>query len=206
MSLAQAKRMSDFIKATRSRDILELGFAHGVSTCYMAEVLREQGLGGAITTIDLASGTKRKPSIEELLTECELSEYVTYYFEPKGFTWRLMKMLDETSNPCFDLVYLDGGHSWDCTGFAFFLVDKLLRPGGWLIFDDIDWTYHNSQALKDSEQVAKMPIDFRETPQVRKVFELLVLQHPSYINCKIEDKWGYAQKKKKGLLSFLKAA
>jgi len=196
MSLDQAERMRAFIRRHRPRDVLELGFAHGVSTCYMAAALEEIG-GGSLTTIDLENSRKREPSIDDLLGQCGFSDRVTVHFEPRSFTWRLMRMLEQPSPPMFDLVYLDGGHSWDVTGFGFFLVDKLLRDDGWLIFDDIDWTFATSPALSEKPVVQEMPEDFRETPQVRKVFELLVMQHPDYRRCRVKQSWGYAQKRRR---------
>jgi predicted O-methyltransferase YrrM len=196
MSLDEAKRMRKFVQRHRPSDVLELGFAHGVSSCYMAAALDEIG-GGRITTIDLESSRKREPNIHDLLDQCGFSDSVTVHFEPRSFTWRLMRMLEQPSPPMFDLVYLDGGHSWDVTGFGFFLVDKLLRDGGWLIFDDIDWTYAESPTLGDKPIVQEMPEDYRETPQVRKVFELLVKQHPGYTRCSIKRSWGYAQKRRR---------
>lgn len=78
---------------------------------------------------------------------------------------------------------------------AFFLVDRLLRPGGWIIFDDLDWTYAISPALKDTELVRNMPVDERTAPQVRKIYELLVKPHRSYHNFRVQDGWAYAQKR-----------
>jgi hypothetical protein len=52
-----------------------------------------------------------------------------------------MKLLEVHADPIYDFCYIDGGHSWDVSGFGFFLVEKLVRPGGWLLFDDLDWTY-----------------------------------------------------------------
>ena len=71
-----------------------------------------------------------------------------------------MEMIEAELPPTFDLVYLDGGHTWDATGFAFFLVDKLLRSGGWLIFDDIYWTINRSKRLKDTEFAVEIVVDF----------------------------------------------
>ena len=30
--------------------------------------------------------------------------------------------------------------NWDTDGPSLFLVDRLLRPGGWIVFDDIEWS------------------------------------------------------------------
>jgi predicted O-methyltransferase YrrM len=196
MSLDQAQRITEFIHLHRVRDVLELGFAHGASTCYLLAALEEGG-GGSVVTIDLQSARNRTPHIEQLVANCSFGESVklSIFYEPTSFTWRLMKMLEAEPVPTFDFCYLDAGHNWATTGYGFLLVDRLLRPGGWVIFDDIYWTYATSPTLRDSPRVQAMPQDERETPQVKKVFDLLVIPHPNYTNFRIEHGWGFAQKK-----------
>jgi len=194
MSLYQANRLTAFMAEHAVQNVLELGFAHGVSTCYMATALARFG-SGSIVTIDLESARQREPNIEELLARVGQSGRVTVYFEPTSYTWRLMKFLEEERRPAFDLCYIDGAHNWFVDGFAFFLVHLLLKPGGWIIFDDLDWTYATSPSLAHTERVRRMPEDERTTPQVRKVYELLVKSHPQYHNFRMENGWAYAQKK-----------
>lgn len=194
MSLERAHRMRSFIIEHRVQDILELGFRHGVSTCYMAHALAARGPEGHITTIDLDNARQAEPNIEQLLEAVEQRHRVTIYYEPTSYTWRMMKMLEADPTPRFDLCFLDGAHNWFVDGFAFFLVDRLLKPGGWIIFDDLDWTYADSLSLRKSASVREMPAEERETPQVRKVYELLVKTHPAYANFETEQDWAFAQK------------
>jgi predicted O-methyltransferase YrrM len=188
MSLKKAQVMQDFIHKHSISNILELGFFHGVSTCYMAAALEEVDQG-SIVSIDLHSAQKRQPNIEELLEKCGYLDTVEFYYEPASYNWRLMKLI-EAQEKTFDLCYLDGGHDWYNTGLAFFLVDKLLRPGGWIIFDDLDWTMEHIEA----QWALRKPEEERVTPQVRKVWELLVKTHPQYSNFYEQGGWGYAQK------------
>lgn len=194
MSPAQAKQMMQFIADQEITAILELGFAHGVSTCYMATALARSG-GGSVVTIDLEGARSLTPNVEELLGRVGEHDRVEVFFEPTSYTWRLMKLLEEDATPRFDLCYLDGAHSWFVDGFAFFLVDRLLKPGGWIIFDDIDWTYGTSPTLRNSDQVRHMPAEERTTPQVRKIYELLVRTHPSYEEFLLDGSWAFARKK-----------
>jgi predicted O-methyltransferase YrrM len=194
MTLDQASTITHFIRDIGARDILELGFRHGVSTCYMSAALAAMG-GGSIVTIDLESARNAKPNIEELLTAVGQRDRVQIFYEPTSYTWRLMKMLEQSPIPQFDLCYLDGAHNWFVDALAFFLVDRLLKPGGWIIFDDLDWTYASSPALKDSEYVRNMPADERTTTQVRKIYELLVKTHPSYDDFRVESEWAFAHKR-----------
>ncbi len=149
--------------------------------------LAEAG-GGSIVTIDLLNAEKRQPNIEELLAKCGYLDLVDFYYEPVSYNWRLMKLIEEQKT--FDFCYLDGGHDWYNTGYAFFLVDKLLQPGGWILFDDLDWTMEHI----DAKWALKKPLEERITPQVRKVWELLVQTHPNYTNFQERGSWGYAEK------------
>lgn len=194
MSRDQADRMATFIADHRIRTILELGFKHGVSTCFIAAALART-TGGSIVTIDLESARTLSPNIEQLLERIGERDRVEVFYEPTSYTWRLMKFLEKDPTPRFDLCYLDGAHNWFVDGLAFFLVHRLLRPGGWIIFDDLDWTYESSPTLKNTEYVRKMPEDERTTAQVERIYELLVKTHPEFEEFRREAGWAYARRK-----------
>ena len=66
MTLKQAEIIAEFIADKQIETILELGFKHGVSTCYMAAALADLGRG-SIVAIDLEQARAATPNIEELL-------------------------------------------------------------------------------------------------------------------------------------------
>jgi predicted O-methyltransferase YrrM len=193
MKLARAQEITGVILENRFRSILELGFRHGVSTCYLAGAIDELG-GGSVTTIDRSGARDADPNIEELLGRLGLARYVSVFYEPRSYIWRLMKMLEEDPSPRFDFCYIDGAHDWYTDGFAFFLVDRLLVPGGMIIFDDLDWTFATSPNMRNTPEVRSMPEEERVTPQIRKVYELLVKPHASYGEFVVRRRWAYARK------------
>lgn len=193
MTLPQAEVITDLVIENRFQNILELGFHHGVSTCYLAGAVDELG-GGTVTTIDLLAARDADPNVEKLLEGLGLDQYATVFYEPTSYTWRLMRMIEEDPAPRFDFCYVDGAHDWFIDGFAFFLVDKLLMPGGLIVFDDLDWTFDKSPSLQDSEKVKSMPDDERSIPHVRQIYELLVKQHPAYTEFRAMDGWAFARK------------
>ena len=193
MTPEQGERIATFIADQGITDVLELGFRHGVSTVYMAAALAQAGRGH-IVTIDLSAARQNEPNVEELLTRIGERDRVDVFYEPTSYTWRLMRLLQQDPAPRFDLCYIDGAHDWFVDGFAFFLVDRLLRPNGWIVFDDMNWTYASSTALRNTERVKQMPEDERTAAQVRLVYDLLVKTHPGYHNFRDEGDWGFAQK------------
>jgi predicted O-methyltransferase YrrM len=193
MSTEHADIMTALIVEHRLHRVLELGFHHGVSTCYIAAALDELG-GGSLTTVDLEHARHLAPNVETLLGGLGLLHLVSVHYEPASYLWRLMKMLEAEPQPRFDLCYIDGAHSWATDGLAFFLVDRILAPGGWIVFDDLDWTFATSPGLKRTEMVRAMPREERETPQVRRVYELLAKTHGSYDELVVRRWLGSGQK------------
>jgi predicted O-methyltransferase YrrM len=193
MRARQAEKLQELIVRHELRQCLELGFYHGVSSAYFAEIIRDAfGKRGHLTTIDRLHVLNLSPNVEQLLNQLGLSKYVTVYAEERSFTWRLMHLIEENPAPVFDFAYLDAGHTWDVTGFGFLLVDRLLRPGGWIALDDLNWTHAASPAL--AAQSSKLPEKERVTPQVRKVWELLVQRHPCYGEFREDGQYGLARK------------
>ena len=101
--------------------------------------------------------------------------------------------------PCFDFVYLDGAKNWTIDGLAVILIEKLLRPGGWLLMDDLDWTYAQDPG-RDATDGIHPPRAVRAPsctePHLRAVFDLIVAQHPSLHRAapRRTSWWGWARK------------
>lgn len=196
MEVEQAAKLERFLKRYRLTSCLELGFLHGKSSAFIASVLRDMGKGH-LTTIDQKHSIEREPNIHQVLDKLGLEDWVTPIYEPRSYNWRMMRMLEERERPSFDFCYIDAAHTWYDTGFGFFLVDKLLRPGGWILFDDMHFAYEKllKPGAKKPGYLARMTPEERETKQVQKVWKLLVKEHPDYDEFIEEDTWGFARKR-----------
>jgi predicted O-methyltransferase YrrM len=183
----------DFIRKHRLTRCLELGFAHGVGTIWIAGAVHSLG-EGKVVAVDNQSALERAPSAEDLVNRAGLQHLVNLHFDPVSYTWHLKRNLEAYAQEPFDFVFIDGAHSWDTDGFAFFLVEKALRPGGWILFDDLDWSYSKSPAALTKEFVRSLTDEQKNTAQIREVWEKLVLQHPSFGNFIEDNGWGWAQK------------
>lgn len=192
MTADQGRLVTDFICTHQLRRCLELGFAHGSGTAYLAHAVRP--LGGRVTAVDLEAARQRQPDIYTTLRQAQVDPAeVELYFEPSSYTWRMMKFLEAGRAGTFDFVYLDGAHNWQVDGLAFYLSEKLLRPGGWILFDDLNWTFE-SPSLQKFDWVQRMSPEERRTPQVRKIWELLVQSNPAFDQLLEQDDWGFARK------------
>jgi predicted O-methyltransferase YrrM len=206
----QKDELYDFIITEKPNRILELGFAHGVSACVMAAALDEVHQRGLIDTIDSipAKNWQNKViSIEDLSSKLGLSKYINIYREAKSYNWWLKKELEnKRNNPRwldYDFVFIDGSHNWTIDGFAFFLVEKLLRPGGWILFDDLGYSYSQMINIDGRRETAgvshyDMSQDEIDAKSVGLIFELLVKEHERFENFSysFSGYWGWAQKTK----------
>jgi predicted O-methyltransferase YrrM len=201
MSKEEGRRIYEHVRSTGVRDALELGTAHGVSAAYIAAAIDANG-GGRLTTVDHVSA-KCDPSPATVLERAGLQNLVRRVLvEDSSYTWWLKGQVEANSDeegncrPDYDFCYLDGAHNWTIDGLSAVLVEKLLRPGGWLLLDDLGWTYAGIQAwpgqgpddlhLSQAEQRA---------PHMRAIFDLIVRQHPSFTQFRLENEWwGWARK------------
>lgn len=196
----RGKKLYEHILETRPEHCLELGFAHGVATCYIAAALSELG-AGHLTCVDLESSEGLEPNLETLLERNGLSEWVTIRREPNSYTWYLKKLIENHSKdggcvPYLDFCFIDGPKNWTVDGMAFFCVDKLLRRDGYILFDDYQWRYDDySKDALDGITIRDLSRDQRESANIELVFKLLVMQHPAYSNFVIDDDWAWAQKR-----------
>lgn len=94
--------------------------------------------------------------------------------------------------PKYELVFIDGPKDWTNDGCAFFLADKLLRPGGTIVFDDYSWSYRADAAARGKTHdrgyiFEHMSSEEFENPHVEAIVRLLVMQHPDYSDFQILD-------------------
>jgi predicted O-methyltransferase YrrM len=202
MSPELGRRVYDHVRAAGARDVLDLGTGHGVSAAYMAAALEANG-EGRVTTVD-AGGTAFDPSPEEVLERAGLGHRVTVVRAHSSYNWFLKERIEERSDaagncdPAYDFCYLDGAKNMNVDGLAVVLVERLLRPGGCLLMDDLDWTYVKNHWLEpagDGRPLGPLSEDERKQPHLRAIFDLVVRTHPSFTRCVVEDEWyGWAYK------------
>jgi predicted O-methyltransferase YrrM len=197
-SQGAGRLLYDFVLHSDVQDVLELGFAHGTSTAYLAAALHEKGVG-RVTTIDRRAALSREPNIHGVLRHLGLEAFVRPVFAERSYNWELLRLLEgqtsgDQTTACFDFCFFDGAHTWETDGFAFYLVDKLLRDDRWILFDDLHWSYAASPTSSSGE-MDELPEEERTRAQLELVFDLLVRNHASYERFRVLGNYAWAYKR-----------
>jgi predicted O-methyltransferase YrrM len=139
-----------------------------------------------------------------VLARAGLAHRVTVVREHSSYNWFLKREIEGASDaagncePRYGFCYLDGSKNWNVDGLAVVLIEKLLRPGAWLLMDDLEWTYESNPWIVpsgDGKPLGPLSESERTEPHLQAVFELIVKQHPSFTRFIREDAWyGWAQK------------
>jgi predicted O-methyltransferase YrrM len=190
-SPARGEELHDFVRTHGCTRCLELGFANGVGSVYIATALEANG-AGKLTSVDIPSALERQPLARELVEAAGLTHRVELVVDPDSYVWWLRRQLREHLQgdrivPVYDFVFLDGAHTWDTDGLAFAAIDRLVMPGGWVLFDDLDW-------LPSDRAFSNVPDDTLDVPHIRDIWDLLVCTDPSYDELRLDGAWGYAHK------------
>ncbi|PZQ51294.1 MAG: hypothetical protein DI556_03740 [Rhodovulum sulfidophilum] len=196
MDEPRARFMRDIIDRENCEDLLEIGFWKGKSSAYFAAILEDRGRGH-LTTIDRKKGGDFQPRIEEVLTKVGLAHRVTPIHAHRSYSWILARMLEKQPRPVFDFCYFDGGHTWDNTALGLLLVEMLLRPGGILVVDDLNWTIDASIARTPSlaKKYASYSPNERRAHPVKMAWDHIV-PRLGFENLSVEPAfhWGIARK------------
>lgn len=197
----QCRILYDWVLESRPAECLELGFLYGKTSCVIAAALDEIG-SGMLTSIDLelVRNHQDNPNTLQNLERAGLQRFASPIFSRVSYTWELKKIIEQQTTdgvcrPKFDFVFLDGAHQWEPDVCAFYLAMKLLKPGGWFLFDDYMFSIAKSDWWHRAPEMQDKPEDYRNESQVERLVTLVVSQHPDIESVIIRDNWAWARKK-----------
>jgi predicted O-methyltransferase YrrM len=173
----------DFIRELRPRPrmVAEIGIYRGHTSREIAKLLPPSGelhLFDFQSTVDPVVRALEKAGHTRVVGHGNSDKVLDSY------NWSLMKVIRDNPDPIYDYVFIDGAHTWLHDGLAYFLVDRLLKPGGHVDFDDYDWSFAKSPSLRPSEfpKTAEWYTPEQiEARQVALVVDLLVRRDPGYL-------------------------
>ena len=129
----EGKALYDFVCNINAKKTMEIGMAYGMSALFMCQAHRDKNIGGSHVAIDPEQSTYFKSIGKINVKRAGLAEYLQIY---EGPSYDVMPQLLKKEER-FDLVFIDGMHTFDYALLDFFFADQLLRPGGYVIFDDV---------------------------------------------------------------------
>src|SRR5688572_28472055 len=170
-----------FLPTTGCSRIAEIGVGDGETSLAFAQYLAGSG------TLYLFD---RQPKVDRVAARLQSHGYSNVQAHGcsnrllDSYNWPLANLVREHRELIFDYVFLDGSHTWAHDALAFFLLDRLLVPGGYFDFDDYDWTIASSPTTNPRANPVMNALFTEEqmrTKQIRMVVELLVRRSPDYV-------------------------
>ena len=120
------------IQETGAEVTLEIGMAHGISTLFMCQAHFDRSYGYHIA-IDPYEVSKWKSTGLNNVERAGFKKHLEFHGQSSHEV--LPKLLED--NLKIDLALSDGGHLFDFSMVEFFYLDRLLKPGGLIFFDDL---------------------------------------------------------------------
>jgi len=170
----------EFIKDKKCRAIAELGIYKGHTSMEFAKYLNGEGF------LHLYDFHDRVLAVAAELARVGFRNVQAFgcsYRLRDSYNWALAETLATHAEPIYDYVFLDGAHDWPIDALATLLCDRLLKVGGYLDFDDIEWTFAESPSVnpRSFPLTAKLYTQAQiETKQVKMVVDLLIRRDPRY--------------------------
>jgi predicted O-methyltransferase YrrM len=132
--------LRDTCRQERAGSVLEIGMAWGLSTLHIQEGLLSQerllspDAGAHVhVVIDPKQTSKFHCAGRRILRDAGVEQRVEFHEDYSEFL--LPRLVCE--GRVFDLVFIDGAHRFDNVFVDLFYANRLLKPGGVVVFDDV---------------------------------------------------------------------
>ncbi len=116
--------------------------------------------------------------------KCALKGYPNSGKYWDSYAWSISeliyKMRNDKLNGLFDLVYLDGAHNFFTDGLTCCLLKECLKPNGYIVFDDVCWTYSSSETCKKDDVLRFITEEQFEDQQVLRVIDMFMENDPMF--------------------------
>lgn len=179
----------DLIKKKKSEyrtiTVAEIGVGWGATTVEACKLLHKDDMYFCFDYEDIISDLlydlKQVPEIC-----CQVVGKGNSHMVCDSYTWNLSKLLFEMrnnkKNGIFDIVYLDGSHTFLHDGLACCILKELLTPNGYIIFDDMYWFCKGEE--EDDEPYSEMKEFYTDEQlsdcQIQRVVNAFMIEDKSF--------------------------
>lgn len=167
-----------FVNPNMTSGNLQGKFLEMISGMIQPEFILEIGTFTGYSAICLAKGLKPGGRLITVESNDELTGFSRGYFEKAGLSESIVQYTGKARDiipgldPEFDLVFIDGDKREYCDYFG--LVKSKVRPGGFIIADNVLWG-GKALEINTKDLQAKGIIDFNEMIREESGFEKLIL-------------------------------
>lgn len=183
-SVHAVKLARKVIERNESPVIAEIGIGYGATSIEICRLLKNRG---ALYLFDFEDKTA---SVSEMLERFGFHNVVCNGNSRKlfdSYAWSLAQLLLRRRKSgdleLFDFVYLDGEHCFHHDTPAALVLKELLKTGGYILFDDYDWSFETSQTLNPNVNpliLGHYTDEQIRVPHVRLICDLFFDSDPSF--------------------------
>ena len=143
------------VVALNASRVLELGVKHGKASTILARIMKARGgtpQTHHITAVDCELALALQPKCTDTYKKNKVSSFIDFKYSNTtdgGYLRNLMEMTWSIERPLYDLIFLDGAHTFQVDALAVVLAAKLLRPCAWIVFDDLYWKHMEVTIIAD---------------------------------------------------------
>jgi predicted O-methyltransferase YrrM len=132
-SEGQCQFLMDLIRENKCKATVEVGVAFGMSTLAMLDAVRENG--GTSVAMDPFQATGWGNNGLDLVKQAGYESSLEFYEE---YSYIMLPRFLEQGRK-FDFAYIDSTKLLDYLMTDFFYLDKLMDPGGIIVYDDVSF-------------------------------------------------------------------
>ena len=147
----KADLLIDLVMLTNPQTVVEIGVFGGKSLLPMAEAVKQLKNGGKVYGIDPWEAHESEKGMEDVnknwwasINYEKILKDMMDHFED----WKLLDTItiirkssaDAPEIPNIDILHIDGNHSDEASMIDVLKWVPLVRKGGFIVFDDIDWS------------------------------------------------------------------
>jgi hypothetical protein len=166
----------DIIKQLKSHlrpiRVAELGVDTGATTKAVASLLDNMDTYDLFDMLDCPLFN----NLDTLFARCQINVYGNSRLLHDSYAWSLANLYRDLriSGPTeiYDAIYLDGAHTFPVDAPAACIAKELLKPNGYLILDDLDWTLATSPTCNTPSMRSKFTEEQMTASHVRLIAEI----------------------------------
>jgi hypothetical protein len=163
--------------------IAEIGVAKGATTFEIVKILRPGDRLDLFDTDACALASNLDALYSQARCRVDFFPNSTRAFDSYFWTIGRMKLAqppEEAAAGTWDAVYLDGSHTYPADAPTTCLLKEMVKPGGFLILDDMFWTMATSRTCNTPWDRERFTDEQMEANHIEMIVDLFMRPDPRF--------------------------